>query len=111
MMLIKSAFTIFILSALLSCESIHIVPGAPHCLKGLIRSSTQTPTQISSYRYNGNTVYLLIPDCCDQYISLYDENCNLICAPGGGFSGKGDGKCPDFYAKATDEKQVWKNKD
>jgi hypothetical protein len=107
-MLVKSIFTLCTLSALLSCEPINITPGAPRCLKDLLRSSKPQPTQISSYQYNGKTVYLVIPDCCDQYISLYDENCNFICAPSGGFSGKGDGKCPDFYDKASNPQLVWK---
>lgn len=40
---------------------------------------------------------------------LFDENCNRICAPDGGKTGKGDGKCPDFFEKRTDEKLVWKD--
>jgi hypothetical protein len=96
------------ISAVLSCEYINIAPTAPDCLKKLIRTSTPQPKQISSYLYNGKTVYLVIPDCCDQYISLYDENCNFLCAPSGGFTGKGDGKCSDFYDKATKETLIWK---
>lgn len=64
--------------------------------------------QISSYLYQGKTVYLVTPDCCDQYISLYDDNCNFLCAPSGGLTGKGDGKCPDFYDKATKGTLIWK---
>ena len=33
---------------------------------------------------------------CDQFNYLYDSDCNIICAPDGGFIGTGDGKCPDF---------------
>lgn len=28
--------------------------------------------------------------------NLYNEHGNFICSPDGGFSGKGDGKCPNF---------------
>jgi hypothetical protein len=97
-----------ILSAVWGCESINIAPSAPDCLKELIRTSKSEPQEISSYVYNGKTVYLVIPDCCDQYISLYDENCTYLCAPSGGLTGKGDGKCPDFYDKAIKGAQIWK---
>lgn len=107
-MSLKVLLSFLIMGAVLSCESITIAPSAPDCLKKLIRTSKPQPKEISSYLYNGKTVYLVIPDCCDQYISLYDERCNFICAPSGGFTGKGDGKCTDFYDKATDGKLVWR---
>lgn len=106
-MSLRSVFSFIVLATILGCESIDIAPGAPTCLKELIRSKPQ-PKQISSYLFNGKKVYLVLPDCCDQYISLYDENCNYLCAPSGGFTGRGDGKCPDFNDKATYEALVWK---
>lgn len=102
-------FLFFILiGASYSCETIHINPSEADCLKKLIRNSTPKVNEVYSYFYNGNIVYLVIPDCCDAYISLYDKNCNFICAPSGGFTGKGDGKCVDFYDKATNKTLVWK---
>jgi hypothetical protein len=41
--------------------------------------------------------------------SLYDANRNIICAPGGGFSGAGDGQCPDFFQVRTNEKLIWQD--
>lgn len=38
-------------------------------------------------------VYLLTPVCCDQLHGLYDRDGRYICAPSGGLSGSGDGKC------------------
>jgi len=32
----------------------------------------------------------------------------LLCAPSGGITGKGDGKCPDFNEKAGEGKLIWK---
>lgn len=46
--------------------------------------------------YKGETVYYYTSPCCDQYNHLYNRNGEIICAPDGGFSGQGDGKCPDF---------------
>ena len=67
------------------------------------------PAEINEYLYNGIRVFLFTSDCCDQYIMLYDANCNYICAPSGGIAGSGDGKCADFYTKAKYIKLVWKD--
>lgn len=67
------------------------------------------PAEVNEYLYNGSHVYLFSSNCCDQYNVVYDENCNPICAPSGGFTGKGDGKCPDFNEKAEHIKLVWKD--
>jgi len=55
---------------------------------------------VDSYRYQGDTVYLFLPPCCDRFAELYDKNGKLICHPSGGITGKGDGKCTDFLKKA-----------
>ena len=65
--------------------------------------------QVTAYRYKGETVYLLSADCCDKYLKLVDSNCDYICAPSGGFTGKGDGKCVDFNEDAELIKVVWKD--
>jgi hypothetical protein len=67
------------------------------------------PQSIWQYKYLNQTVYYVPPQCCDQYSTLYDENGKLICAPDGGLTGNGDGKCPDFFEKRTDEKIIWKD--
>jgi hypothetical protein len=61
------------------------------------------------YEYNGQIVYFIPQSCCDIPSSLYDAKCNLICSPDGGFTGKGDGKCKDFFEKRTKEKLIWKD--
>jgi hypothetical protein len=88
---------------------------APSCLiekLNEIRSEPvgNPPAKLSEYEYNGKRVYLLIKPCCDQYNELYDSNCNYLCAPSGGLTGKGDGKCPDFEANAKFIKVVWEDK-
>jgi YHS domain-containing protein len=54
------------------------------------------PATISRYSYRGQTMYLASSNCCDQFNYLVDASCNRICAPSGGFTGRGDGKCMDF---------------
>ncbi len=56
--------------------------------------------EISSYLYQGDTVYLFVPPCCDRFSELYTSTGSLICHPSGGITGKGDGQCPDFFKEA-----------
>lgn len=45
---------------------------------------------------DGRPVYLFNAPCCDQFNRLYDGDGRYICAPTGGFTGQGDGRCPDW---------------
>jgi len=65
--------------------------------------------EVWEYKYQGQQVYLVTADCCDQYTTVYDACLNVLCAPSGGFTGRGDGRCPDFNEKATDKKLVWRD--
>lgn len=65
------------------------------------------PQSIYRYEYNGQTVYYVPPQCCDQYSTLYDINGNIICAPDGGLTGNGDGQCPDFFYESADGILIW----
>ena len=67
------------------------------------------PAEINEYEFEGKTAYLITSNCCDQYNSLVDSNCNVICAPSGGLTGKGDGKCNDFAQTAKHVKLIWKD--
>ncbi|HNW45130.1 MAG TPA: zf-HC2 domain-containing protein [Elusimicrobiales bacterium] len=67
------------------------------------------PYEVWKFIYLGKTVYYLPPQCCDQYSELYGESGALLCAPDGGKSGDGDGKCPDFYAQRKNGELVWKD--
>ncbi len=67
------------------------------------------PAEVHEYIYNNKSVYLFSSDCCDQYNTLVDAECNYICAPSGGLTGSGDMKCIDFSEKATHVKMVWKD--
>jgi hypothetical protein len=67
------------------------------------------PAEVNEYTYQDKQVFLFTSDCCDQFIMLYDGSCNYICAPSGGFTGKGDNKCSDFYEKAKHVRLVFKD--
>lgn len=86
--------------------------GIPECIQHRINDIAgepvwNPPASISKYIYHGKTTYLFSSNCCDQFNSLYDESCNHICAPSGGFTGRGDGKCLDFDTEGKFLGRVW----
>jgi hypothetical protein len=67
------------------------------------------PAEVHEYIYKDKTVFYFSSNCCDQYNVVYDENCNIICAPSGGITGKGDNKCADFNENAREVRLIWKD--
>jgi hypothetical protein len=72
-------------------------------------SVTNPPLSIWRYDYKGQTVYFVPAQCCDMYSILYDVNGSVLCAPDGGFTGDGDGKCPDFFDERSNGQLVWQD--
>jgi hypothetical protein len=96
------------------CSRTKKVTGIPFCIQKKIDSIKaqprwNPPATVYEYTYKSQTVYLFSADCCDQFSALYATDCQLICAPSGGITGKGDGKCIDFNAEAKEVKLVWKD--
>lgn len=72
------------------------------------RSGSNPPLEVWRWETaNGITYFYFTSDCCDQYNYLYDTNCNEVCAPDGGLTGEGDGRCPEF-AEPVEKRLVWK---
>jgi YHS domain-containing protein len=67
------------------------------------------PQSIWQYEYKGQAVYFIPAQCCDQFSQLYAATGNLLCAPDGGFIGRGDGRCPDFFAFRSAETLIWQD--
>lgn len=91
------------------------VSGQPSCIEEMIKKISGTekhlrPSKIYSYLYKGKTVYYIIAPCCDNFNELYDSECKLLGNPDGGFTGRGDGKFPDWEAEKKDEKLIWEDK-
>ncbi|HET9826771.1 MAG TPA: hypothetical protein VFP87_15630 [Chitinophagaceae bacterium] len=86
----------------------------PPCIREKIDAIQQSPkynppATVYRYLYGNSYVYLFTSECCDQYNYLYDRNCNILCAPSGGITGKGDGRCQNFFTMATDKTLVWQD--
>jgi len=105
----KSVLVLGITLIALSCNKMDVITTdiCPSCFKAIIENSNP-PLEVWRYNYNNQIVYLAKADCCDQYDQVYSANCGIRCAPSGGITGKGDGKCADFYDKASNPQLVWK---
>lgn len=84
----------------------------PPCIVEKIEAVQQQPkynppATVYRYLYGGSYVYLFTSNCCDQYNYVYDRDCHIVCAPSGGITGKGDGRCLNFNEVATDKTLVW----
>lgn len=86
----------------------------PTCIKNKIDSFKvkeihERPQKVVEYIYKGKKVYYVVMPCCDFFNEVFDDKCNFLGSPDGGFTGKGDGKLPDFFAEAKNEKLVWES--
>lgn len=64
---------------------------------------------VREYEYHGQKVYYFLAPCCDQMNDLFDEKGTKLCAPDGGFSGRGDGKCTDFCTSAKPLRTIYED--
>ena len=100
---------------LISCSATQSpIQNVPLCINNKIESFKKEPKQnptrsITQYSYKGKKVYYISTPCCDQLSEVFDSNCNLLGHPDGGYTGRGDGKLPDFKKAAKDEKLIWKD--
>lgn len=109
MIICMSAFSIL----LVSC---HKKPSLsiPSCIMEKIETiknqpKWNPPATVEEYMYKGKTIYLFSSPCCDRYNEAFDQNCNYVCSPSGGYTGKGDRKCEDFKDAAQFVKVIWKD--
>jgi hypothetical protein len=94
-------------------EEVAASDSLPSCIRKIIDDASKDippniPLQVDEYIYKDKKGYLVTAPCCDHYNVFYDEDCKMICAPSGGFTGKGDEKCPDFNTTAKHTKLIWK---
>ena len=100
--------------SIISCAHSSSLPENLDWLKNLITTFEKEPVgnppqSIWEYEYKGKTVYYVPPQCCDQFSTLYDAIGNVIGAPDGGFTGRGDGKHADFSRERKNGKLIWKD--
>ena len=110
-----SRIVLFLLSAIFFgyCSNPSSPDDKPFWLDAFIEAQTanhSAPVEIWQYEWKGETVYYSIAQCCDNFNLLLDAKGKVICLPDGGYSGKGDGKCPNFISERKNGKLIWKKK-
>jgi hypothetical protein len=107
---------IFAVILFISCSSTkqQTKDEVPSCINTMIQAfkseqKQNPPRSITQFNYKGRQVYYVTSPCCDQFNSVVDSTCNVLGAPDGGITGKGDGKIPDFHQTATRVRVVWQD--
>lgn len=95
--------------------ALHAAPGLPAWLAAMVADFDTQPAHTAPHAafalpYLGGTAYLLTTSCCDQFNPLYDARGVVICHPSGGFTGRGDGKCPAPLPPDAERREVWRHR-
>lgn len=98
---------------LVACKSSNQNEALPSCIKEKIETLKNQPLQnppaeVWEWKDEKSTSYYITSDCCDQFNYLFSDNCETVCAPDGGFTGKGDQKCPEFLGELK-KTLIWKD--
>jgi hypothetical protein len=68
------------------------------------------PQAVFEVGYGDGVAYFVLAGCCDQLDPLVDARGVLICYPSGGFTGRGDGKCPGALPPGDKRREVWRHR-
>jgi len=82
------------------------------CVQDIIDSlaleSTFSPSaRVEEWKVGNETYIYSTSDCCDHFNFLLNLECEVICAPDGGFSGMGDGNCPNL--EGVEKMLIWED--
>jgi hypothetical protein len=76
----------------------------------LLKETSRAPSGgIWKYEVEGKMVYYFVAPCCDQFNTLFDAEGRYLCAPDGGFTGRGDEKCLPAHLVQTKKQLVWED--
>jgi hypothetical protein len=111
----KSILSVASLAVLLSqgcSQSVQLVDNDPAWVRQMIvrfqsEPVTNPPREVWRSELRGEIVYYVPPICCDQFGLLYDATGQVVCAPDGGISGHGDGRCPEYSGEHRNDRLVW----
>lgn len=104
-----------------ACNRQNIDPSIPACIQERI-SQAEAGEQgidfgyrmiapvdlVSIYRYQhkGDQYFELVYHIADGFTELYDQNCEYVCSPNGGFWGGGAGDCEE-WVDINDRELIW----
>jgi hypothetical protein len=106
-------FPLILLAVLMSSCSKDTLNSVPPCIKDKIveikNDEVQNPpAEVWEWKSGNQIFYYFTSGCCDQYNYLYNSECEVVCAPDGGFTGAGSGDCPSFVNN-VEKKLIWKD--
>jgi uncharacterized protein DUF6970 len=92
----------------------HTSPSSPAWVMALVRQLETEPVAnppgfVARYDYKEQDVYFVPQRCCDVMSVVYRSDGAVMCHPDGGFSGKGDAMCRDFFAERRNERIIWRD--
>ena len=111
--MIKSTMMIIcILCMAAACKEENLQTDIPEAIQAMIKEIKNEevrnpPARVFSYQYLDQTVYYIPGFCCDIMSTVYDKDGNIICHPDGGITGRGDGRCEDFFEARSEQKLIW----
>jgi hypothetical protein len=112
-MLISRSALLILTIAIAGCNSVaggNLPPRIEQFIDELKAApKSNPPATVWRYSYLDRVVYYVTPACCDVPSSLHDKDGKFICSPDGGITGRGDGKCRDFFETRTDESLLWRD--
>lgn len=73
----------------------------------LSRSNADRPAEVIEFNYKGEATFFVRSQCCDQFDYVYRSDGTVLCAASGGFTGRGDGRCIDYFTSASNPKKIW----
>ena len=100
---------LIVMNSLVACKDEPVPTAISQLISEYKEDPKDAPYEVWRYMYAGTTVYYMPPRCCDIPSKLYDENGKLLCKPDGGFTGRGNGKCPDFISEGEKRDLLWTN--
>jgi hypothetical protein len=71
------------------------------------QSGPAAPRAVFEVPYGDGVAYYVQAGCCDQLDPLVDARGVLVCHPTGGFTGRGDGRCPAPLPPPAQRRAVW----
>ncbi|MEK6478603.1 hypothetical protein WJR50_13750 [Catalinimonas sp. 4WD22] len=103
----------FIFIGITACEEPDLQVDVPTCIEKKIRKIKREevqnpPAKVWRWEADRHTYFYITSGCCDQFNYLYDDDCDIVCAPDGGFTGGGDGNCSDL-SEPIEYTLVWED--
>ena len=97
------------IALLLGCSSSNVRYVSPYSAKWVkqqirlyeMPTSDATGQVTRKVLFEDGPAYLIPSPCCDKFDYFYDSRGVIVCAPSGGFTGRGDGSCDAILGTGT----------